>query len=136
MRRIAVIALAALLMGSHPAWAGHDDAQLRNATLKQSHGSVWLLIRAKGLHPGDRVGVSLGADERFVGATPVGNRRKHWVIAPTGERRRSLLHRARKALKSGRPVRGAAVIDDDPLLPDPAHRFTLRAFNKRAPITR
>ena len=136
VKRIAVIALAALLMGSHLASAGHDDARLRNATLKRSHGSVWLLIRAKGLDAGDRVGVSLGADERFVGATPVGNGRKHWVIASTGDRRRSLLDRARKALKSGRTVRGAAVIDDDPLLPDTAHRFTLRSFNKRAAIAR
>ena len=136
MRRIAVIALAALLMGSNLAWAGHDDAQLRNATLKRSHGSVWLLIRAKGLMPATEWECRSARTSGSLERRRSGIDRKHWVIAPTGERRRSLLHRARKALKSGRPVRGAAVIDDDPLLPDPAHRFTLRAFNKRAPIAR
>ncbi|HEU4865841.1 MAG TPA: hypothetical protein VFT76_06310 [Actinomycetota bacterium] len=58
------------------------------------------------------------------------------MITPTSERRRSLLDRARKAMKSGRAVRGIAVIDDDPLAPDPGHGFTLRAFNERAVIAR
>jgi len=136
VRRIAGIALGALVMGSSLAWAGDDDARLRNATLERSHGSVRLLIRAKGLHAGDRVGVLLAGDLRFVGAAPVRNRLKRWVITPTSERRRSLLDRARKAIKSGRAVRGIAVIDDDPLAPDPGHGFTLRAFNERAVIAR
>jgi hypothetical protein len=138
VKRIAVIALAAMVLGSGFAWAGDDDARLRNATLKRSHGSVRLLIRAKGgLHAGDKVGVLLAGDLRFVGAAPViGNRLKRWVIAPTSDRRRALLDRARRALESGQIVQGFAVIDDDPLLPDPAHRFTLRAFNKRAVIAR
>ena len=136
MRRIAVIALGALVIGSSLAWAGDDGARLRSATLERSHGSVRLLIRAKGLHAGDRVGVSLAGDLRFVGAAPVGNRLKRWVITPTSERRRSLLDRAREAVKSGRTVRGMAVIDDDPFNPDPAHGFTLRALNERAVIAR
>jgi hypothetical protein len=136
VRRIALIALGALVMGSSLAWAGGDDARLRNATLERSHGSVRLLIRANGLHAGDRVGVLLAGDLRFVGAAPLGNRLKRWVITPTSERRRSLLDRARKAVKSGRAVRGIAVIDDDPLAPDPGHGFTLRAFNERAVIER
>jgi hypothetical protein len=136
VRRIAVIALGALVMGSGLAWAEDGDARLRNATLERSHGSVRLQIRTKGLHAGDRVGVLRAGDLRFVGAAPVGNRLKRWVITPTSERRRSLLDRARNAIRSGRTVRGSAVIDDDPLNPDPAHRFTLRAFNERAVIAR
>jgi hypothetical protein len=118
------------------AWAGHDDARLRNATLERSHGSLRLLIRAKGIHAGDRVGVALSGDLRFVAAAPVGNRLRRWAVTPTSKRRRSLLNRAGRDIQSGRAVRGVAVIDEEPHLPDPVHGFTLRAFNERAVIAR
>ena len=136
MWRVAAVALGALLLAGNAASAGHDDPRLRNATLERSHGSLRLLIRAKGIDTGDRVGVSLSGDLRFVAAAPIGNRLRRWAVTPTSKRRRSLLNRAGRAIESGRSVRGLAVVDDEPHLPDPVHGFTLRAFNERAVIVR